>query len=223
MKKQRFVFIIIILLLSGLLIGCGVSTEEYTKVVNDYTAIKIELESVRTELEAKQAELEALQPELKSIKAELEKDQAELENLKESSQTLENDLQVANDEIDKLEGDIKAQQQINSSLSDELEKITYPRHFQSLTELTDWLRQDDTNTKYASEEYRNMCYILQVKALRDGYILPVSIDYEEYEDILYYSNVAIIEDELYWVWPDDDYTEFAYYITPLPSRPIAFD
>jgi len=221
MKKQRFVFIIIILLLSGLLIGCGVSTEEYTKVVNDYTAIKIELESIRTELEAKQAELEALQTELKSIKAELEKDQAELENLKESSQTLENDLQVANDEIDKLEGDIKAQQQINSSLSDELKKITYPRHFQSLTELTDWLRQDDTDTKYANERISNLSFILMVKALRDGYLLPVSI--ESAPDTVYYSNAAIIEDELHWVWADDDYTEFDGYLQPLPSRPIAID
>ena len=33
----------------------------------------------------------------------------------------------------------------------------------------------------------------------------------------------MIEDELHWVWPDEDYTEFAAYVQPLPSHPVAPD
>ena len=74
-----------------------------------------------------------------------------------------------------------------------------------------------------NEEIGNLSFILQVKALRDGYLLPATWEYNFEEDVLYIYNVAIIEDEIRWVWADDDYTEFVSYTSPLPSRPIAND
>lgn len=60
-----------------------------------------------------------------------------------------------------------------------------------------------------------------MKALRDGYLLPVSAELTE--DYVIWGNIAVIEDELHWVWANDDYTEWASYIVPLPSRPIPLD
>ena len=221
MRKVWFSVGMIFLLVPWLLVGCGVSGEEYSKVVLELASTQQELQSVKNESAAAQTELAAAQAELEAAQVELEVAQAELVKSEETASTLEAELQTANSETEKLRADVAAQQKINSSLSDELKKITYPRHFQSLTELTDWLRQDDTNIEYAGEGYVNLCYILQVKALRDGYLLPVSIDDEP--EAIYYSNAAVIEDELHYVWPDDDYSEFVAYVQPLPSRPISPD
>jgi len=75
-------------------------------------------------------------------------------------------------DLKKAEDDIETQQTINSALSEELKTVKDPRHFASLTELADWLQRDDTDTEYSVEDWTNMCLVLQVKALRDGYLLP---------------------------------------------------
>jgi hypothetical protein len=53
-----------------------------------------------------------------------------------------------------------------------LSKIRIPRRFESLEKLKAWLEQDDADTRYADRSYGEMVYILGVRALRDGYILP---------------------------------------------------
>ena len=221
MRKEWFFVGMIFLLVPWLLVGCGVSVEEYSKVVSGLASTQQELQSVKDQSAAAQAELETAQAELEGAQAKLEAAQAELVKSEETASTLEAELQAANSETEKLGADVAAQQQINSSLSDELKKVTYPRHFQSLTELTDWLRKDDTDTVYAGEKMSNLSFILQVKALRDGYLLPAA--WELAEDTILISNMAIIEDEMHWVWPDEDYTEFVSYTGALPSRPIAID
>ncbi len=74
--------------------------------------------------------------------------------------TLQTDLASANSTIKNLQGDVSTQRNLNSTLTTELKKVKDPRHFASLQELTDWLKKDDTNTKYANESEWQIAFIL---------------------------------------------------------------
>ncbi|MBA7697640.1 hypothetical protein ES703_106307 [subsurface metagenome] len=145
----------------------------------------------------------------------LETDLAESET---TVSTLEADLTSANSRISNLQSDVSTQQTINSSLSAELNKVKDPKHFATLSELVDWLDEDDTDTKYAGKAPSELSFILQVRALRDGYLLPADVDVEG--DYYYVSNSARIGDSLYWVFASNDSTQFASYVSPIPSRPL---
>ncbi len=144
-------------------------------------------------------------------------------NLAESEatvSTLETDLETANSEIEDLQADVSTQRSINSALSEELKTVKDPRHFSSLAELVDWLREDDTDTKYAGETVAVRCFILQVRALRDGYLLPVSFYVEGGQS--YITNKAVIGDAVYYVYLNDTIEREAS-INPLPSHPLPLD
>lgn len=224
MKKRRLFVSLMFLVLASLLLGCGVSTEEYTKVVNDLVKAQQDLQSVRDEAASEHDQLKSAETRLKSVETQLEAAQAELEEKVNLESSLEKALAKETEltgEVDKLQEEIATLQENNSSLNDELKKIMYPRHFQSVTELKEWLRQDDTNTKYADEDWGNLCFILQVKALRDGYLLPV-FSYSG-EDAVIVGNRAHIGDEIYTIWADEDYVEYYDYAEFLPLRPLPLE
>jgi hypothetical protein len=102
----------------------------------------------------------------------------------------------------------------NNSLTVELKKIKDPRHFLSLEELTTWLAKDDTNTNpaYAGLTLSEKAFVLQVKALRDGLLLPVGLDADSL--YIYSWNSAIVGGVLFIVNAGDDT------ITQLASFPI---
>ena len=137
---------------------------------------------------------------------------------------LEADLGTANSRITNLQADVSTQQTINSSLSSELTKVKDPRHFASLTELVDWVDQDNTDTAYSSKSLIELAFILQVRALRDGYLLPA-----HFEDlggdyyVEYVGNLAYIGDEIYYVGPQDDDVFLWAYVSPIPSHPLSLD
>ena len=135
--------------------------------------------------------------------------------------TLEADLGTATSRITDLQGDVSTQRSINSSLSTELKKVKDPRHFASLAELVDWLYEDDTDTKYAYENYTQQSFILQVRALRDGYLLPVTLYYAG--GTSYVMNRAVIGDSIYAIWAEDDYVAWYDDQIPLPSHPLPLD
>ncbi|MBA7638177.1 hypothetical protein ES703_45830 [subsurface metagenome] len=172
-------------------------------------------EATVSTLETDLADSEATVSTLEGNVATLETDLADSEA---TVSTLEADLGTANSQITSLQADVSTQQTINSSLSAELKKVKDPRHFVSLSELVDWLRDDDTDTKYADESLAEKALILQVRALRDGYLL-LAFTYEEGGGF----NYAIIDDELWFVFPEDDETSFYIYVDPLPSHPLPLD
>ena len=173
---------------------------------------KLKVEAVK--LKEAQSSIVALEGDVSALQTKLTESEATVS-------ALETELETANDEMEDLQADVTTQQQLNSSLSEELKKIQYPRHFKSVQELTDWLHEDETDTEYAHESDSQMCYILMVKALRDGYLLPVSV-YEE-GDYIYACNSAVIGDTVYDVWPWDDSSTFFGYVYPVPSYPLSFD
>ncbi len=130
------------------------------------------------------------------------------------------DIKVLADEQKNLEADLQALTSKNQALIDELTKIKYPRHFNSLTELTNWLQKDDTNTnsRYANLTILEKGYILEVRALMDGYLLPVRMPMGGTTD--YIVNTAVIGDTIYGIRVTDDYVDRWGSVQALPAHPI---
>ncbi len=208
---MKWLAITVIVILTVITVGGGYFLWQQTHKLGEAEAEIVSLEGNVASLEGNVATLEG-------NVSTLETDLAELEA---TVSTLEADLETTNGEIEDLQADLSTQQNINSSLSAELKKVKDPRHFASLTELVDWLHKDDTDTKYKDEEWINLSFILQVRALRDGYLLPVSF-YEE-GGRAYAINRAVIEDNIYSVWANTDHTAWHDYILAIPSHPLPLD
>jgi hypothetical protein len=165
---------------------------------------------LETDLSASRAEATDLNTQLTAAKAQVTTLQGNVATLEAEKTQLTADLAAANSQITSL-------QTTNAALTIELKTIKDPRFFNSVAELTDWLAQDDTDTRYADESAPRMCYILQVRALRDGYLLPADVDVGSTGN--YWSNCTVIGDEIYWVYAWDDSVEFAENTSVMPSHP----
>ena len=197
MKKRRYLIgMIAFLLVPLLLAGCGISPAEYGAVLSDLDKAQKELQSVKAELTTAQAKNSELTSSLSKVQAELTGQQG-------------------------TKADVKMQQELNQALSEELNRMKSPRHFLSVVELTNWLHEDDTDYLYAYERWINMSLILQIRAQMDGFLLPAAIYSDGYD--IYVENTAVIGDEVYTVYADDDSIIFVDYITPVPSRPLPIE
>ncbi len=222
---NKWVAIAVITILAvGLVVG-GYFLWRQTSKLGEAESEIVALEGDVSALEGDVLTLEGNVSTLETDLAESEATVSTLEtDLAESEETvldLESDLASANSRISDLQSDVSAQQTINTSLSAELKTVKDPRHFASLSELVDWLHEDDTDTKYADERVSIMSFILQVRALRDGYLLPTDNDVED--GYAYWSNCAIIGDEIYWVYAWNDEIEWVAYFAPIPSHPLPLD
>ena len=164
------------------------------------------------------------QTELESLRAEIDLLSADNEQLATELANAQNDLYEANDRITILESEIsdkntlfEEQQTTNTALTEELNKIKNPKLFSSQSELADWLFKDKTDTIAADYDPLHQAYVLQIAALRDGYILPADVDITDGDLLI--SNSAIIQDEFLWVYAWDDDIVFATYIDPIPMSP----
>lgn len=154
--------------------------------------------------------------------------EAEVSSLEGSVSSLQSSLSAKDTEISSLESNlevanasIQAQQTINTVLTDELKSIKDPKHFTSLSELVDWLAQDDTDWAYPSADQEELIFILQVNALRDGYLLPAYFsDPDNDYFVEYLGNLAYIGDKIYYVWAGDDDVWVWAYVSPIPSHPL---
>lgn len=165
--------------------------------------------------------LGAAQTEIIAIEANVSTLETNLANSEATVSTLEANIEEANASNDKLKADVATQRVINSSLSEELRMVKDPKHFASLQELVDWVDQDDTDTAYASKSLTEKAFILQVRALRDGYLLPAhfaNTDYDYYVE--YAGNLAYIGDKIYHVDPASDDIFLWGYVNPVPSHPL---
>lgn len=176
-----------------LLVAAGVLGYLYAQASGDLNPVKSDLENAQTEVAALQLDLEGAQATITTCESD----------------------------IDNLESQLEVQNEVNSALTTELNKIKNPRHFSSVQELADWLYEDDTDTKFKQAAANQMFFILQIRALRDGYLLPAYMqDCDEDYLVETGGNLAYIGDEIYYVWPgDDDHWLWAYVIT-MPSYPL---
>jgi hypothetical protein len=85
-----------------------------------------------------------------------------------------------------------------------------------------WLAQDYTDIEYSDASPFEIVYVLQARALIDGYLLPAHFEDPDFDYVVdFIGNLAYIGDELYYVWPYDD-SYFLWADVPLiPSYPLS--
>ena len=191
----------------------------------DLAASEAEVSALEADLAASEAEVSALEADLAAAQADVLALQADLAAAQAEVSTLQADLAAAQAEVSTLQADLAAAEADVSALSEELQTVKDPRHFTSLQELEAWLAQDNTDTTYPFASAFERAYVLQVRALRDGYLLPAYFADPDYDRIVeFVGNLAYIGDEIYYVWAGDD-SNFLWAInTPLvPSHPLPLD
>ncbi len=196
----------------------------------DLAAAEAQVSTLESNLAAAVAEVSALESDLAAAKGEISTLEVDLAAAVGEVIILEADLAVAEAQVSTLEADLEsaqsalqAQQDINSELSQGLESMQDPRHFESLEELEAWLAQDDTDTdiRLAAVPPIERIFILQVSALRDGYLLPAYLEDFDFDFFIdFVGNLAYIGDEIYYVWaPTDEVVLFAFDTPPIPLHP----
>jgi septal ring factor EnvC (AmiA/AmiB activator) len=125
-----------------------------------YTQKSSDLNSTKDDLKASQSEVTRLTNDLSSSQAKVT--------------SLDTDLKASQAQVKTTQASLKAQQDASQALTTELKTVKSPRHFATLQEFTDWVRADDTNIVYANITAEERSYILQVRAIRDGYLFPVN-------------------------------------------------
>jgi uncharacterized membrane-anchored protein YhcB (DUF1043 family) len=197
---------VIALLVIGLIVMAVIMTQQFSKL-ND-------------ELDSAEAQIAALRSEVSSLENNVSTLQTKLADSENKASVLQANLNAANTHSAALEDTIRSLQGTISTQADGLKKIKYPRHFASLAELTNWLQKDDTNLKYPGVTVLQRAFILQVKALQDGYLLPVRMPVVALGLTELDTNFAIIGDSIYNVRASDDSVERWATAPALSSYPI---
>ena len=167
------------------------------------TKSQTETTDLKTKLTASENTVATLKGEVTTLKASAESLNGQITTLQNDKSKLSADLNTANSSLTSAQSSLSSAQTVNSTLTAELKKVKDPRHFNSLTELTDWLQKDDTNTKYTTMGASQKAFILEVRATRDGLLLPVSIWLEG--TTLLVGNRAVIGDTVYGVNAGTDF------------------
>jgi hypothetical protein len=206
----------------------GIQSGNLSQAKTDIAGLENNIATIQTELTVEQANAAALQTQLTATINDLNAsrdDVAQLEDdLNASEQriaNLETKLEAANTKLAQAYADIAGLTTANAALSGELNLIKDPRHFNSLNELESWLENDDTNTNsaYSSLTPQARAYILQVKALRDGFILSACIDWDS--NYIYSWNVAIVGKAVYSVNAETDAVNAGpSFYDALPLHPL---
>jgi len=129
--------------------------------------------------------------------------QAEYATLVDENTSFSSALQQAQSDLTNKQADYDA---VSQELT-EIKEVYPPTDFSSLTELEDWLVENDVSerpvTDYASGWYRKALEI-QEDALKDGYIVSADYDYDEGTDDYAMFCITIIDGDI-WYWdPETD-------------------
>ena len=99
MRRKQFLLAVMVLLVSLLMVSCGIPQEEYDAVLAERNTAQIKVESLQTEVESLQDEVESLQDELDDA-------QEQIESIEDDRSELESDLASAQIQISSLQSDL---------------------------------------------------------------------------------------------------------------------
>ena len=206
----------------------GIENSNLNKAKANIASLENNVATLQTQLAAEQAHAAGLQTELTATISDLNAAQDDIEQLESEIadselriSNLESELEQANTELAEAYTEISSLTDANSALTEELNIVKDPRHFNSLEELETWLENDDTDTNdvYSSLSAQAKAYVLQVKALREGYILSACIDWDS--NYIYSWNVAIVGDTVYSINAATDMVnEGPSFYDDLPLHPL---
>lgn len=187
----------------------------------DLAAAEAEVTRLEEDLATAEAQVSTLEADLAAAEAQVTTLEADLAAAEAQVTTLETDLAAAEAQVSTLEAELADAEAQVSTLEAELQTVNDPRHFTSLQELEAWLAQDDTDTAYPFAGPFEQAFILQVRALRDGYLLPAyfeDIDYDFLVELV--GNFAYIGDEIYYIDPAFDFVFLWALVDAIPSHPL---
>ncbi len=187
---------------------------EVTRLEEDLATAEAQVSTLEAELTAAEGQVAVLEGNVSTLETDLAAAEGQVT-------TLEADLAAAEAQLPALEAELADAEAQVATLAEELAKVKDPRHFTSLQELEAWLVQDDTDTAYPFAGPFEQAFILQVRALRDGYLLPAYFEDINYDFLVELSgNFAYIGDEIYYVDPAFDFVFLWAFVDAIPSHPL---
>jgi hypothetical protein len=117
---------------------------------------------------------------------------------------------VSQSEYDALQADYD---DVSSELA-EIKEVYPPRDFSSLSELQDWLYENDVSEKpvtTTADRWYSKALEIQEDALNDGYVVSADYDYDQETDLYMVYCVTIINGDI-WYWDpetDEPYQDYA--------------
>jgi len=187
------------------------------------TSLTADLATANAKVTSLTADLATANAKVTSLTADLATANANVTSLTASLATANAKVTTTQASLDKANSDLAAALVANATQAATLRTVQDPRHFNSLTELTNFLAQDDTNTNpaYSALQPSGKAYVLQIKALRAGFLLPAQIDWDATN--IYSENIAVIGSGIYEVFASSDTvyygTSFSY-TPPLHPLPL---
>lgn len=207
MSKRLNIFVIIVLLVAVTVISIFLGRQS-----GNLGGARAEIIALQNKISSLEDKVSAAEADSQTLKVQIAESEAKVLVLQADLDGANADLDGANTNIVGLEKNLKIQQDQNLSLSEQLQKVMYPHHFESLAELTTWIQQDDTHTKYADVNPLQRALILQVRAQWDGYLMPVRIG--NGSQTQYIVNTTVIGDTLWTVRASDHFLDRGGEIIP---------
>ncbi len=170
-----------------------------------------------------QAQVSSLQTNLKTTQDQLSAAQTKIGSLQTDLTTT---TATANAKIDALNKDVSSKQSTIDSQAAQIKTMRYPRNFSTIDELTNWLQKNNIVTwdplTLTAVQRVQMAFALEIKASRDGYLLPVVLPM--FGNLDYMTNRAVVGDTVYEVRAWDSFAQVGGRVTPaVPSYPIPPD
>ena len=175
MKKRWFLIGVIFLLISCLLVGCGVST-------GVYNAVLAERDAAQTQVTNLQSEISATQDKYDDLKADYDEVKANFDELTADYDDLNTDYEATSEELAEI-------------------KMVYPPgDFKSATELESWVRDHvQLSGTYLDEDFRSALKI-QSQGLEDGYLISVVFDEDDTDPEYGWIFCAALVNGVYYTW-----------------------
>jgi len=106
MRRRQFLLIAMVLLVSLLMVSCGIPQEEYDAVLAERNTERTRVESLQTNVDSLQGELYEAQVQITSIENELSELESDLSSAQIQISSLQSDLNDANDDLVAAEAQI---------------------------------------------------------------------------------------------------------------------
>ena len=195
MKKRRHLIITLILILIILtslsLVGCGVPQDEYDKAIAEKDSLQNELDTAINKNDTLQGELDKVIDEKDDLQNELdtaidENDalQSELDKVIDEKIGLQNELNTAIDMTNTLQNELDTMVNEKDALQNELDMIRAvypPRDFSSVTELEKWALRNRMPSDINFESLFRAAFEVQQLGIQDGYLISVIYDENDKE------------------------------------------
>ncbi len=191
--------------------------------------LSMKLSDANKKLDTANAQIATLQSQLSSAQSSASSLQTQLTTAQNQAKTLQTSLDAATAKTNELSATVASQTTTINSQEAQIKTMSYPRHFATVPELTDWLQKDDTDKMFGvfspglrptDVQQAAMAFALQVKAARAGFFVTVNLPLGGVLDGIT-NRVIVGGNQVYLVRAYDDFIQpYGTVSSGLPSYPI---